>query len=80
MTDQDIYLLYSSQWRTLDDSIDDLTRQAQNFVEADKLINAWETAENNYSRARRLIFTSHTAQIQLIWLTSKVPRKKLTRH
>lgn len=63
MNDNDIYLLFSEQFRTLDDNLDDLVRKAEGFVQANKIIEAWKQANLNYLRARNKIFSAHEERI-----------------
>ena len=63
MTDQDLYLLFSEQFRTIDDNLDDLVNQAEDFVQANRIIDSWKQANLNYLKARNKIFSSHEAAI-----------------
>lgn len=63
MNDQDIYLLFSDQFRAIDDNLDDLVKTAQSFTQAQQIIDAWKQANLNYLTARNKIFSSHAAQI-----------------
>ncbi|MDP2757257.1 MAG: hypothetical protein Q8O45_06560 [Desulfurivibrionaceae bacterium] len=63
MSDQDIYLLYSEQFRSIDDNLDDLVKKAESFMQATQITNAWKQANLNYLKARNLIFSNHAAQI-----------------
>lgn len=64
MTDQEVYLLYSEQFRAIDDDLDFLVAKAENFLQANRIILSWQQANLNYLRARNLIFSSHLAQIE----------------
>jgi hypothetical protein len=63
VNDQDIYLLFSEQFRTIDDNLDDLMRQAHNFVQANRIMESWKLANLNYLRARNKVFSSQLPRI-----------------
>ncbi len=63
MTDHDIWMLYSEQFRSLDDNLDDLVKQAESFFQAKQITDAWKEANANYLKARNLIFSDHADQI-----------------
>ena len=63
MNDQDIYLMFSEQFRTIDDNLDDLVNQAEDFVQANRIIDSWKQANLNYLKARNKIFSTHEAAI-----------------
>lgn len=64
MTDQDIYLLFSEQFRLIDDNLDDLVKKTQDFAQANQIIDAWKQANLNYLKARNKIFSAHTEKIK----------------
>jgi prefoldin subunit 5 len=63
MNDQDIYLLFSEQFRLIDDNLDDLVRRTESFTQANQIIESWKQANLNYLRARNKIFSSHMSTI-----------------
>ena len=63
MNDADIYLLFSEQFRTIDDNLDDLVRRATTFAEANRITESWKQANLNYLKARNKIFSAHAAEI-----------------
>lgn len=63
MNDKDIYLLFSEQFRILDDHLDDLVKKAEGFAQANAIIEAWKQANLNHMRARNKIFSTHAAEI-----------------
>jgi hypothetical protein len=63
MNDQDIYLLYSQQFRTIDDNLDDLVRESETFLQANLIIDSWKQANLNYLTARNKIFSTHADEI-----------------
>ena len=64
MTDQDIYMLFSEQFRMIDDNLDDLVKKTQDFVQANQIIDAWKQANLNYLKARNKIFSAHAEKIK----------------
>ncbi len=64
MSDQDIYLLFSEQFRMIDDNLDDLVKKAQDFAQANQIIDAWKQANLNYLKARNKIFSAHAERIK----------------
>ncbi len=66
MTDSDIYLKYSAQFRAIDDSLDDLMNRAENFQQASQIMDSWKQSNLNMMTARNKLFISHLAQIQEI--------------
>ncbi|HYP02424.1 MAG TPA: hypothetical protein VER76_19695 [Pyrinomonadaceae bacterium] len=63
MNDTDIYLLFSAQFRMIDDNLDDLVKKAEGFVQANAIIDSWKQANLNYLKARNKIFSTHAEQI-----------------
>ena len=63
MTDQDIYLLFSDQFRTLDDNLDDLCKRSENYSQTTQIIDAWKQANLNYLQARNKAFSGNLSQI-----------------
>jgi len=63
MNDQDIYLLYSGQFRLIDDNLDDLVKKAESFIEAKQIADLWKQANLNYLKARNSLFSNHSAEI-----------------
>lgn len=64
MNDQDIYLLFSEQFRLIDDNLDDLVRVSTTFAQANRIIEDWKQANLNYLRARNKLFSAHEAKIK----------------
>ena len=64
MNDEDIYFMYSEQFRTIDDNLDDLMNRAENFAQASRINDSWKQANLNYTRARNKLFAAHEAQIK----------------
>lgn len=58
MNDRDVYLLFSAQFRSLDDNLDDLVAQATGSGDVDpqEIIDAWHQANANYLSARNKVF------------------------
>lgn len=78
MNDQDIYLLYSEQFRWIDDNLDDLVKKAESFIEAKQITDLWKQANSNYLKAHNLVFSNHSAQIAAIVKEFQEARKYMT--
>ena len=63
MTDDDVYLIYSEQFRTIDDRLDDLVKQAVNFTQTNQITTAWKQANLNYLQARNKLFANRGSDI-----------------
>ncbi|MBI2820735.1 MAG: hypothetical protein HYX74_00795 [Acidobacteria bacterium] len=66
MNDAEIYQLFSEQFRTIDDHLDDLVSRAENFVQATQIIDAWKQANLNYLTARNKVFAGHANQLRTL--------------
>ena len=64
MTDNDIYLLYSEQFRTIDDRLDDLVKQTVNFTQTNQITLAWKQANLNYIQARNKLFANRGGDVE----------------
>ena len=64
MTDNDVYLIYSEQFRTIDDRLDDLVKQAVNFTQSNQITAAWKQANLNYLQARNKLFANRGGDIE----------------
>ena len=64
MTDQDAYLAFSEQYRTIDDQLDGLISAAKSYAQAQAITQSWEQANLNYIQARNKIFADGTAAMQ----------------
>src|SRR5437868_1272111 len=63
MNDNDIYLIFSEQFRAIDDNLDDLMSRSENFTQASQITEAWKQANLNYLRARNKIFSNQADRI-----------------
>ena len=63
MTDRDIYLMYSAQFRELDDNFNDLMNRAENFRQATQIVNDWKLSRLNMMQAANTLFTGNMSQI-----------------
>jgi len=64
MTDNDVYLIYSEQFRTIDDRLDDLVKQAVSFAQSNQITSAWKPANLNYLQARNKLFANRGGDIE----------------
>ena len=66
MTDSDIYLKFSAQFRAIDDNLDDLMNRAENFQQASQIMESWKQSNLNMMTARNKLFINHLDQIKEI--------------
>ena len=64
MNDQEIYRTYSAQFRLLDDELDDLVRRAENYAQAQAIMDAWKQSNLNLLKARNQCFSAGGDQVQ----------------
>ena len=67
MTDMDVYLAYSEQYRLIDDNLDDLVRRAESFLQATLIIDGWKQANKNYIDARNKVFDANQELIKTLF-------------
>jgi len=64
MNDRDMYLLYSEQFRRIDDNLNELSKQAEDYSQQLQIIRAWQEANLSYLKSMNLLFAKFQESIK----------------